>query len=220
MPNATAALPVLAVALGFGFAAHAATPAAQARSAPETAEPWQTYDPATIRSDDTLASLQQRLGKDAVVAGEVPGAEGTESGWILHPKDPSRRVYIYVDEGGQHPDLAVVRDAQSRWQTAERIHMGLSTRELAARNIKPFTFTGFNWDYGGRISDWHGGALRHAKGVVLCPPEFAGDRVPKGYPEGDGAFASTLPILTRFPPSVCGFDLELAPAGGRPAEAH
>lgn len=213
------ARPITALSIALALLAATAASAGPDTAKAAVAADFQIYDATTVRGNDTLATLRQRLGQDNVIAGEVPGAEDTEPGWIIHPRDPKRRIYVYLDEQGKHPGTLAVRDGGSRWRTPENVHMGLTSAELAARNLKPFTFTGFNWDYGGRVSDWHGGRLRHASGVVLCPPEFPGGRQPKGYPEGDAAFVSTLPILARFPPKVCGFELEIAPAANFPA-AH
>ena len=44
---------------------------------------------------------------------------------------------------------------------------------MAALNGKPFTLSGFEWDYGGFVSDWQGGALATAAGGCRIGVRFA-----------------------------------------------
>jgi len=180
-------------------AGHAAAPAS-----------FVLFDMATVRATDTLGSLRQRFGAGEVKAEDIPGAEEMVPGWVLHPGDPRQRVYVYLDDAGKHPANLTVTDPESRWQRGDGIHMGITLAELATRNGKPIDFSGFGWDYGGTILDWHGGKLSGTHGITLCPPDFPGDREPKGYPMGDATFSSAQPLVMRYPPKVCSFDL--APA--------
>ena len=64
------------------------------------------------------------------------------------------------------------------------------------------------WDYGGNVSGWNGGAMEGQLadgGFGLCPPDFANDEWPAGYPEGDAVFSSALPVVIAHPPTVCTF---------------
>jgi hypothetical protein len=163
---------------------------------------------------DTLASLRQRYGAGNIKDGDVPGAEGEElDGWILYPNDPKRRVYIYLDDAGVHPSLLRVLDGESQWQRSNGIRMGLTLTELVTLNGgKPIQFSGFGWDYGGAISDWHGGAMENQKvggGLTLCPPDFPGGQYPENYPSGDAQFSSSDDLVVRYPPKVCEFGVVL-----------
>ncbi|KFN45053.1 hypothetical protein [Arenimonas oryziterrae] len=177
-----------------------------AANAAATSEPLRLDKVATPK--DTLDTLRARFGADNVVAGKVPGAEGEEfDGWILYPTDESKRVYIYLDDKGQ-PEVLRILDQTSTWQRSDGIRMDLDLNELAKRNGKPIEFSGFGWDYGGNITSWGDGAMDKQLvdgGFGLCPPEFENDEWPKGYPEGEGTFSSTLPIVQQFPPVVCTF---------------
>lgn len=200
-------------------AAPAATPASGAPpSAIETVPALESL----LRPDDTLASAQARLGAAQVVEEELPGAEGeTSSGWRLYPDDPERSVEVWLNEAGR-PQALFVRGTKSIWTRADGVRLGLTTTELQAKNGRPFKFFGFEWDYGGAISDWRGGTLAPdgvSRGpVVLCPP----DPYPEDYPAGDSEFPSDDPRMLARPAMVCEFGVNLdfvAPAPAPPPAA-
>jgi hypothetical protein len=184
---------------------------ASASAATTQAELLDTVATAT----DTLPSLRDRYGAANIKAEKVPGAEGEElPGWILYPDVPERRVYIYPDESGTHPSLLRVLDGESTWRRSDGIRMGMTLAELVVRNGRPIQFSGFGWDYGGAIHDWHGGALeKGAGGLTLCPPEFADGQYPENYPSGDAEFSSADALVVRYPPTVCEFTVVLASPG-------
>jgi hypothetical protein len=171
-------------------------------------------DASLVDAADTLDTLRARLGADQVVAARVPGAEGEEfDGWLLFPNDPSRRIYIYLDDATGRPSMLRLLDRESRWQRSDGIRMGRTLAELAARNGAPVGFTGFDWDYGGSCCDWHGGRLERdppTGGMTLCPPETEATAEP-GYPMGDAQFDSNHPWVVAHPPAVCEFSLALDP---------
>lgn len=130
-------------------------------------------------------------------------------GWVLFPAEPLRRVEVYLDDAGAHPATLIVRD-HSSWVRADGLRIGLDLRALETLNGRPFAFSGFDWDYGGYVSDWKGGRLAHAGHfagpVRLCPP----DGTPESYPAGDRDFMSDLPAVRAAPPTVCELGVELA----------
>lgn len=167
---------------------------------------------ALLRPDDTLTSLQARLGASNAVAREIAGAEGeTFPGWVLYADDPTRSVEVFLDEAGAHPAMLRIDSPQSVWRRADGIRIGLTSRELQTMNGRPFEFSGFDWDYGGAITDWRGGALdpkgAPRGGLTLCPPESADEN----YPSGDAAFSSDDPRMLAQPAYVCEF---MVPIGG------
>ena len=152
---------------------------------------------------DTFDRLRQRYGEAEVVRAILPAGEGTEvPGWVVFPHDPARRVAIYLDDAGGHPASAVVRE-RSAWTRADGLRVGLDATALEALNGGPFAFSGFDWDYGGYVTDWKGGRLdrggRTIGPVRLCAPPD----VPDDYPSGEGDFMSDLPSVRGSPPVIC-----------------
>ena len=195
-------------------------PAESATPVPEASAPGATPAPATaaeptietlVRADDTLASLQERLGAANAVAQTLPGAEGEEiSGWVLYPDDPTRKLEVYLDESGEHPDTLMVQSTATHWVLPNGLRVGMDTKALQELNGKPFKFYGFEWDYGGTIVNWNGGKLDPGKGphggATLCMPES----VPVDYPIGDAEYSSDDPRLAAAPAVLCEFGVRVA----------
>lgn len=193
--------------------AGAASPSASAPESTSTPAPAATKPPgieALLKPDDTLATAQARLGKSNVREQALDGAEGeTLAGWVVYPDDPTRTADVFLDEANAHPTMLRIRAPESLWTRADGIRIGLGSTELQAMNGKPFAFYGFEWDYGGAVSDFHGGRLDPGDAprgsLTLCPPENAGD----GYPSGDATFSSDDPRMIARPATVCEFTVTI-----------
>lgn len=168
-----------------------------------------------------LPALRSRYGEAAISVQPVPLGEGeTEPGAIIHAQDPGRRAYVHFV--GANPESTIsaihIRDPQSNWSGPLGIRMGSTSLELERINGKPFRFLGFDWDYGGFVSDWTQGTLSKAflepgrLALRLAPPALAeGASRPQGYPSGDGEFTSDIPPVRAHPPVVVEFGLGFAP---------
>ncbi|TYL93986.1 hypothetical protein FXB40_19290 [Bradyrhizobium rifense] len=114
-----------------------------------------------VSSDDTERSLKQRYGKDAVMQ-DLPGAEGEKyKGLVLFPKAMDRRneVAFSNDKAMRASGLTLGDTARtSRWSVGG-VTIGSSLADVQKANGKPFMVAGFEWDYGGFVTDWKGGAL-------------------------------------------------------------
>ncbi|MGV8853814.1 MAG: hypothetical protein ACOH2L_04150 [Devosia sp.] len=95
------------------------------------------------------ALLIETFGKDNVVTGMVPGAEGEDSlGTTVFPNDPNRKmVFGWWDEENRSYLSYVDLAPDQTTPTGARI--GMSVAEIEALNGAPFTVGGFWWDYGG-----------------------------------------------------------------------
>ena len=185
-----------------------AAPAAPVATTPATSSPATSaasIDAYLIPGDFSRGTdrtmLEQRFGAANVRVGEVPGAEGeTFRGIVLFPDDPARRAYLYFDDEQALRGLETLRvfDLPSRWHLDNGVRIGMPLAELVQLNGQPVEFTGFDWDYGGAISNWHGGRLQPAQDAPVARAirlghEDAGD---DAYPMGDATFSSDDP---RYP---------------------
>jgi hypothetical protein len=180
----------------------AGTSASKAPAQPQTSAtvPATWILPGDFSPDTTLQDLQRRFGTDNVKAQEIPGAEGESfRGVVLFADDPTRRATVYFQDPQNLLGLAMVSidEDRSQWKLASGVGIGTSLSELRRINGKPFTFSGFDWDYGGTIIDWHGGKLAPASDeavfarIQLRMPQ--GDVGDKAYPQGDSRFSSDDP---------------------------
>ena len=106
------------------------------------------------------ALLIETYGKDNVVTGMVPGAEGEESlGTTVFPDDPDRRMVFgwWDEENRSYLSYVDLAPAQI---TPAGARVGMSVAEIEAINGAPFTIGGFWWDYGG-YANFDGGNLAY-----------------------------------------------------------
>jgi hypothetical protein len=113
----------------------------------------------------TGASLEQRFGAANVVQQNIAGAEGEEAlGTLLFANDPARRVEIFWNDtpGRTGPASVTISGTQgqrSQWTGPHNLTLGESMTDVEHANGGAFTLYGFEWDYGGTVTDWRGGAL-------------------------------------------------------------
>ncbi|SCB53720.1 hypothetical protein GA0061098_102089 [Bradyrhizobium shewense] len=146
-----------------------------------------------VAPDDTERSLKQRYGKDAVVQ-ELPGAEGERyKGVVLFPKASDRRIEVaFTDDKAGRASGLTLRDAKtSRW-TVAGVTIGSSLADVQKANGKPFLVSGFEWDYGGFVTDWKGGALsRPLQGGCTVSIRFGAKTGAPRSLSGDGVKAAS-----------------------------
>jgi hypothetical protein len=170
-----------------------------------------------VAPNDSGKSLMQRYGKDAVVQ-QLPGAEGeTYKGLVLLPRAKDRRIEVsFTDDAMKRVTGLAIRNSAkaSRW-TLSGITIGSSLTDVQKANGKPFLVNGFDWDYGGFVADWKGGALGRLEGgcrVVMRFDKEAG--APPRNLSGDGVkAASDNPALVKWGPVVT--EIRLGFATGR-----
>jgi hypothetical protein len=133
----------------------------------------------------TLGSLRAGLGAGNVVVEALDVGEGfTEPGVILFPNAPRRRAYLFWSDtvGFTRPRGVAIRDSATAWRLPVPITIGTSMVELERLNGRPFSFSGFGWDYGGNAGGWEGGRLAGFLGPGLgfavklrerCTPRLA-----------------------------------------------
>lgn len=187
------------------------TPTAQPQAPVAVPEAW--ILPGDFAPDTTLQDLHHRFGAGNVRVEEIPGAEGGSfRGVLLFPDDPSRRASVYFQDPQDLLGLAMVSidEDRSQWKLTSGIGIGTPLSEVRRINGKPFTFSGFDWDYGGTIIDWHGGTLAPANDeavfarIQLRMPQGDVDKV---YPQGDSRFSSDDPRWANLGITVGGISV-------------
>lgn len=134
---------------------------------------------------DTAATVLARLGKDARRA-TVTGAEGMEfPGIVLWQGDPQREIELVFDEESKDERIAAltVTAEKSTWRIAG---MGIGDTIGAVEKIngKPFSIWGFDWDYGGYLTERSGGLLEKLPGGCNISLRFSPAENVETYPDG------------------------------------
>lgn len=120
------------------------------------------------------ADLVKAFGDRNVAYQDIDGAEGEKiKASVLYPNDAKAKLeIIWGDEKARRQPTIRARD-QSTWASANGIRIGMALADIEKMNGKPFTLSGFDWDYGGRVKDWHGGALaKPLPGGCIISVEF------------------------------------------------
>jgi hypothetical protein len=189
-----------------------ASPAAAQVAAPQEGAVTCSSPVAPRESAD---SLKQRYGKNAVVQ-QLPGAEGeTHRGVVLFPRVKDRRIDVsFSGDAMKSATGLVVRDSAktSVWNIAG-VSIGSSLADVQKVNGRAFLVAGFDWDYGGYVTDWKGGALGKLQpGGCRVSVRFGKDT---GSPEslmGDSVKAPSDDVaLRKWGPVVVEFGVSLAP---------
>ncbi|MFZ2030395.1 MAG: hypothetical protein WAU68_08825 [Vitreimonas sp.] len=167
----------------------------------------------------TGASLEQRYGATNVAQQNIPGAEGEEApGTVLFPNDPARRVEIFWNDtrGRTSPSSITISGTEgqrSHWTGPHNLTLGESMTDVEHANGGAFTLYGFEWDYGGTVTDWRGGTLAPDDNChVHVGFQPTGDA---GRAAGDTAFRSDSAEMRAVHPyvSIIGVSFVGTPSG-------
>lgn len=150
-------------------------------------KPGEGFGAITAQSD--RAQLEETYGPRRMIEQDFYIGEGySEPGLAVFP-GTSEEIEVLLKKGGGFV-LAQISHPESSWQTEDGLRIGTTMQELEALNGKPFEFTGLDWDYGGRVTDWKGGKYPAGFLVTLDWSEpIQGNNV-EGLPLGDGIFSS------------------------------
>lgn len=195
------------------------SPAASPAAAKPAAKPAKPKPAAAARAqavacegpfskDSSHIRLAQTFGNDNVVFTSVDGPEGSKlNASVVFPKDPKRRLEVlWHDEEKRTRPATIVVNGRSTWSAPKGLRVGSQLAEVEKQNGKPFKLSGFDWDNGGAVTDWEGGALDSLPGGCRIGVRFAPDpKAPKEPREkvvGDAEFASTDPNMRAVTPKV------------------
>ncbi|WP_114948722.1 hypothetical protein [Microvirga calopogonii] len=151
--------------------------------------------------------LVASFGRENVIRTTVREPEGLAvRASIVFPKDPVRRlVVLWSDEKTLRRPVRI-RLEGSGWSGPEGLRIGSPIEAVEKANGKPFTLYGFEWDYGGSIENWNGGALGTLPGGCTFSPVFeTDDEAPSEALDavsGDSRFASDTPAMRAAKPRI------------------
>lgn len=169
-----------------------------------------------VAAGDSAATLLARYG-DAARRDEIGGAEGEVlEGVVLWPGDPARRLEVlFADPAMEHPALVRTYEPASRWKIAG-LGPGSTLADIVARNGKPITFYGFEWDYGGYVTGFGGGMLERLPGSCDLGMRLGtkgDDSLPSGV-SGERELRSDAPALAGLPLTIDEISLGYPPLEG------
>ncbi|MEO8025704.1 MAG: hypothetical protein ABI823_04500 [Bryobacteraceae bacterium] len=109
--------------------------------------------------------LRRAFGAINVVDQMIDSEEGNSApGTIIYKGDPERELQIlWKDNDPTKPpaQIFICRSSRSKcqWHTRSGITIGTTLQKLEQLNKKPFSLSGFFWDYAGGVISWDDGKL-------------------------------------------------------------
>ena len=158
----------------------------------------------------TLADLRRIYGDANVRIEDVDVGEGeTAPGATVYPDDSLRRVQVaFRDSAGSVPRFVTIRGDTSAWHTGAGLTLGTRLARLTQLNGRPFTLSGFGWDYAGTVISWNGGRLgadsAGGRFIVRLRPTLTGPVADSLQRDvlGDREYSSDRPAMRRLEPAV------------------
>lgn len=166
-----------------------------------------------VKAGDTAKTIEARYKGETAIE-EITGAEGaTAKALAIFPKDPARKLFVsFFDD--EMTKLSAIGPAEgaSHWSIAG-LKLGSSLADVIKANGGKFEISGFEWDYGGYVTDLQGGKLSSLDGgcvvtIRFNPPE--GKEVPAAL-SGEKSIPSSDAKLAKLAPHVS--DIQLGWAG-------
>lgn len=164
--------------------------------------------------DTTHEKIVEAFGAKNVTFTQVDAAEGTKAdATVIFPNDPAKRIEVlWHDEAARQKPASIVLGAKSTRRLDKGVRIGASLEEVQRMNGKPFKLMGFDWTYGGTVSDWNGGVLANISGGCRLGVRFKADGMTpwtvRSKVLGESEFESTDPNMRGSKPKV--FDLFLS----------
>lgn len=173
---------------------------------------WELTCGKPVRFGMTAQQVLAEFGKDARRE-TLTGAEGIEyTAIVLWGADPARRLELPYDAETPNREInSVMLGDKAKW-TVRGIGLGDPLAKVEAANGKPFSLWGFDWDYGGGVSDWKGGKLDAVNRCAVSAQFAPGADALEAYAAGDSEFASNDKRVARARARVDGLGVSY---GGR-----
>jgi len=165
-----------------------------------------------IASTTTRKDLVRLFGAANVKDGILIFAEGqTEKGTIVFPNHPEKRVEIlWAETGLKTPQTIRISGDVSKWHLANGLALNTPLVNVEKCNQHPFKLYGFEWDYGGYVTDWQHGKMesfnsKHTHLMLRFSPAASYEGLSEkeiSSVSGEGEFLSSNPTLRKMNPKI------------------
>lgn len=152
-----------------------------------------------ISAASTPEALREMFGSEEVKDTVIYVGDGiSRPGSLVFPGTADELQLVWTETPPRRPELLMISRANTQWRAANGLTVGTRLSELVRMNGENFSFAGFDWDFGGRVTDWQGGKLAGFN-VRLGYPD--GHKVPESM-LGDQIISSDHPDVAKVPITV------------------
>ncbi len=159
-----------------------------------------------LLSINSEAELIQKYGKENIKREEFYYAEGTVSQMetVVFQGNEKEVVFSWEDDSVKFNKLIdiTVYNTNSVWKTKNGIKIGTRMTELEKLNEKPFSFSGFGWDYAGGVDFENGKLANNGIGITLGGLENEDNNPAYEKLLGDNMFKSNSKEAIAYNPYV------------------
>ena len=155
----------------------------------------------------TPAALAERFGAENITTQTLPGPEGESyEATLVFANDPTRRLEVTWNEDRTTIASVMVSNAGTQWRGSQGYSIGTSIGDIERINVMPFKLYGFDWDYGGWVSDWKLGTFTMTPGCGTRR-RFEPRNNSNTSASGDSEFNSNDAAMRDADPAVATFGL-------------
>jgi hypothetical protein len=166
-------------------------------TAAKPTEDTYNWDVRTLFKLRQPAQLEELYGKENVTSHGATDLQGNDAGtaYYVFPDTDNEMEVIFDGENGT---AITFTKEHSKWKSPFGIKVGDPVDKVAKVNGKAFKINGFEWENGGTVDSWEGGAMA-GKGVgVLFKANNSGDPDLYDPVTGDKKFKSDLSSLKKL----------------------
>lgn len=167
--------------------------------------------------DATYETLIRTFGKERVTDEKMyraPDSDETVIKTVIN-KDKIDEIVIQWDDDYFHKKILNIEAYKDNhpYKTAEGVRFGTTLAELAKINGAKISFSGFGWDFGGLITDFHGGKLTYKEGSSHIGYSLEVN-LTQDYNEilGDQTIDTDMPMAKKYLENIRVRTIDLSPA--------
>ncbi len=167
--------------------------------------------------DATFETLIRTFGKERVSDEKMYRAPDTDEMVVktIINKNRIDEIIIQWDDSLFHKRILSIEALRENhpYKTTDGIHYGTTLAELVKINGAKISFSGFGWDFGGLLNDFHGGKLSYKEGKPTISYDLDVN-LTQNYDEimGDQVIDTDMPKAKKYLENIMVKKISLMPA--------